>query len=219
MMVKSDKAEQAAGRAAPHRPSIDGLLTGGFSTGGFARRRRRARQFLRNREGATAIEFSLVALPFLALLFAIIETALIFWSSQVLETAVADAARGIYTGQFQNENSDPLLTPDQIAVKFREDICARVTALFACNDLVAIDVRSFADAFPSQGLPLPVTDGEFDAGSFGYQSSGPSDIVVVRAAMAYPVLIALMNPAQSNLNNGKRLIMATTAFRNEPFPQ
>jgi Flp pilus assembly protein TadG len=214
MMTNPDKAEQAAERAAPHRPS-----TGGFSTAGFARRRRRARQFLRNRDGATAIEFSLVALPFFALLFAIIETALIFWSSQVLETAVADAARRIYTGQFQNENSDPLLTPDQIAARFREDICARVTALFACNDLVAVDVRSFAGAFPSQGLPLPVNDGEFDASSFGYQSSGPSDIVVVRAAMAYPILIALMNPAQSNLNNGKRLIMATTAFRNEPFPQ
>ena len=67
-------------------------------------RRRLLRHFLRNREGATAVEFALVALPFLAILFAIIELALNFWVTQVLENAVSDASRRIYTGQFQQEN-------------------------------------------------------------------------------------------------------------------
>jgi Flp pilus assembly protein TadG len=178
--------------------------------------RRLIKHFVKNRDGATAIEFGLVALPFFALLFAIIETAMIFWSSQVLETALADASRKIYTGQFQTEHKD-LTDPKEIAVKFREELCSRVTALFACNAIVEIDIKSFANAFPSAGLPLPVTDGDFDATSFGYDKSGPGEIVVVRAAMQYPVLLGLMNSAQSNLNNGKRLIMASSAFRNEPF--
>jgi Flp pilus assembly protein TadG len=178
--------------------------------------RRLIRHFVKNRDGATAIEFGLVALPFFALLFAIIETAMIFWSSQVLETALADASRKIYTGQFQAEHKD-LTEPVEIAEKFREELCSRVTALFACNAIVYVDIRRFETAFPSEGLPLPVNEGNFDASLFRYDKSGPGEIVVVRAAMQYPVFLGLMNSAQSNLNNGKRLIMASSAFRNEPF--
>jgi Flp pilus assembly protein TadG len=188
------------------------------STSGPSRRRRRRLlgRFLKNREGATAVEFSLVALPFLALLFAIIETALLFWSTQVLETAVADAARKIYTGQFQAEHRT-VQDPNLVAEKFREELCSRVTALFDCKSIVEVDIRTFSGGFPSSGLPLPVNEGNFDASDFRYESSGPSDIVVVRAAMQYPVFVNLMNSAQANLNNGKRLIMASAAFRNEPF--
>ncbi len=182
------------------------------------RRRRLISAFVRNRDGATAIEFSLVALPFFALLFAIIETAIIFWSSQVLETAVADASRKIYTGQFQSENSG-MTDPQLIAEKFREEVCARVVALFSCSSMIEVDIRSFGDTFPNQPLPLPVDEGNFDTSSFGYMNSGPGEIVVVRAAMQYPIILSIMNSAQANLNNGKRLIMASAAFRNEPFSQ
>jgi Flp pilus assembly protein TadG len=175
-------------------------------------------RFIKNREGATAIEFSLVALPFFALLFAIIETALIFWSTQVLETAVADASRKIYTGQFQSETAS-MMSSEEIADKFRDDVCERVVALFNCQNLVRVDIQRFPSGFPGAGLPLPVSEGNFDASEFNYAPSGPSEIVVVRAAMAYPVIVSLMNPVMTNLNGGKRLIMASAAFRNEPFSQ
>ena len=42
---------------------------------------------------------------------------------------------------------------------------------------------------------------------------------MVRAAMQYPVYLSFMNVSFANLNNGKRLIMASAAFRNEPFSQ
>lgn len=44
--------------------------------------------------------------PFLALLFAIMETGLIFFTGQALETAVADSARLIMTGQAQTQGFD-----------------------------------------------------------------------------------------------------------------
>jgi len=43
------------------------------------------RRFRRNRGGSAVVEFALVAPLFFALLFAIIETALMFFASQVLE--------------------------------------------------------------------------------------------------------------------------------------
>ena len=51
-----------------------------------------ARRFARQQDGAAAVEFALVAVPFLALMFAILETALVFFAGQTLEAAVTDAA-------------------------------------------------------------------------------------------------------------------------------
>jgi len=52
---------------------------------------RAVRRLVRRQDGAAMVEFGLVATPFLALLFAILETALIFFAGQALETAVAEA--------------------------------------------------------------------------------------------------------------------------------
>ena len=61
---------------------------------------------IRQQDGAAAIEFGLVAAPFLALVFAIMETAIVFFAGQALETAAADSARLIMTGQAQTQGFD-----------------------------------------------------------------------------------------------------------------
>ena len=62
-----------------------------------------ARRFIRQQDGATTVEFAMVAAPFLAMMFAIIETAIVFFAGQTLETAGADSARLIMTGQAQTK--------------------------------------------------------------------------------------------------------------------
>ena len=62
---------------------------------------RKLRVFAKREDGAAAVEFAIVVAPFLALLFAILETALVFFAGQTLETAVSDSARLILTGQAQ----------------------------------------------------------------------------------------------------------------------
>ena len=47
---------------------------------------RLARRFVRQQDGAAAVEFALVAAPFLALTFAILETAFVFFAQQTLDT-------------------------------------------------------------------------------------------------------------------------------------
>jgi Flp pilus assembly protein TadG len=54
---------------------------------------------IRQGEGAATIEFAPVAVPFLALTFAIIETALVFFAGQTLEPAVSNAGRLIMAGK------------------------------------------------------------------------------------------------------------------------
>ena len=68
-------------------------------TGSTATVREALRRFRRNRRGSAAVEFALVAPVFFALLFAIIETALVFFAAQVLETGTQDSTRLMYTHQ------------------------------------------------------------------------------------------------------------------------
>lgn len=173
------------------------------------------RRFRKNESGGTAVEFALVATPFLAILFAIIETAIAFWSTTVLDTAVADASRRLYTGQFQQSNAT--VAPSELPTKFRDELCKNIVAMFSCAS-IKVDVRTYT-SFPSAAAAPPVTpSGQFDSANFGqFMSPQQNDIVVVRAAVEIPILVSLLSPRQTNLANGNRLIMGTAAFRAEPF--
>src|SRR5205809_534597 len=94
------------------------------------------RHFLRRQDGSAAIQFGLVAAPFLALTFAIIETALVFFAGQALETAAADASRLIMTGQAQTQGFD--------ATKFKQAVCAKIYGLFDCANGVYVDVKNYS---------------------------------------------------------------------------
>jgi Flp pilus assembly protein TadG len=171
---------------------------------------RRLRAFRRDQNGVAAVEFGLVAVPFFAVLFAILETAVVFWTGQVLETAVADAARTVYTGAFQRTN-----TSGDIGKAFKKAVCGNIKGLFHCTEdtaTVHVDVRVVTAA-----IEPPIKEGEINPAAFGYQNTQANDLVLVRVAIEYPVFVSLLNPNQANLKNGQRLIMGSATFRNEPF--
>ena len=172
------------------------------------------RGFRRDQDGVTAVEFGMVSIPFFAILFAIVEAAIMFWSAQVLETAVANAARTIYTGQFQTTNDE---TSSDIGAKFKTELCKHVVALFPCNtSALRVDIRRFTPGTPPPAV-IDKNTGNIDEGAFGYQATKPSEIVLVRAALELPAIAPFINWNQTNLANGKRLILGTATFRNEPF--
>jgi Flp pilus assembly protein TadG len=166
-----------------------------------------ARQLMQREDGAAAVEFAMVAAPFLAMVFAIIETAMVFFAGQTLETAAADSARLIMTGQAQNAGYDK--------AKFKEAVCARIYGLFDCNSGLYVDVKSYA-SFASVPLSKPITNGNMDTNT-GYAPGTPGDIVVVRLMYQWPVYVSLLGLNLSDLSGNKRLLMSTVAFRNEPY--
>jgi Flp pilus assembly protein TadG len=169
---------------------------------------RTARRLFKQQDGAAAVEFAMVAAPFLALVFAIMETAVVFFAGQALETAVADSARLIMTGQAQTQGMSQ--------TAFKNAVCAKIYGLFDCQNGVSVDVKTFA-SFGSVTMSNPVdAQGNFQ-GNFGYQPGGPGDLVVVRLFYQYPVYVSLLGFGLSNVNGGKRLLAATAAFRNEPY--
>lgn len=169
----------------------------------------RKRRFRRNEDGSTVVEFALVIIPFLACLFAIIEVGLVFLASQVLETSVADASRLILTGQAQGAGFD--------ANAFKNQICTSgVRALFTC-DRIQIDVRT-VDSFGGANLSPPVNASNMlDTSNFTYAPGTQCQIVVVRVVYEWPTFVSKLGLDMATLGDGKRLLMSTMAFRNEPY--
>jgi Flp pilus assembly protein TadG len=170
------------------------------------------RRFDNNEKGSAAVEFGLVALPFFACFFAIIEIGLVFFAGQTLETAVADASRMILTGQAQNQNFQ--------ASDFKTQICtAAVTTLFNCAN-IAIDVET-ANSFSTANLAMPVnaTTHLLDTSSFSYNTTQPCDIVVVRVIYEWPTFVRGLglDLASAASASHKHILMSTAAFRNEPY--
>jgi len=166
-----------------------------------------ARRLARQEDGTAAVEFGLVAMPFLALVFAIIETALVFFANQVLETAAADSARLIMTGQAQTQGLSQST--------FKDQVCSKVYGLFDCQSGVYVDVQTFS-SFGNVNLTNPVdSNGKLDTSGFKYSPGGPGDIVVVRLVYQWPVFVSMLG--LSNMADNSRLMMATAAFRNEPY--
>jgi Flp pilus assembly protein TadG len=170
------------------------------------------RRFRRNRRGSSAVEFALVAPVFLALLFAIIETAIVFFANQVLETITQDSARIVQTGQAQAAAYD--------AANFKKlVVCTRPLAnlLFNCMTGVYVDVQSYS-AFSSVSITEPIDANKNFTDTMKYCPGTDGDIVVVRMFYQWPLFVTGLGYNIANLAGSKRLLSATAAFKNEPFP-
>jgi Flp pilus assembly protein TadG len=152
------------------------------------------------------LEFALVAPVFFALLFAIIETAMVFFASQVLETITQNSARQIFTGQAQQASTTQ--------AQFATYVCSQIPALFDCNS-VFIDVES-----ASSSSSVNFADCTDVAGNFvtpQYSPGGAGDTVVVQLCYRWPIFVTGLGYNIANLPGSKRLLRASAAFRNEPY--
>jgi Flp pilus assembly protein TadG len=164
-------------------------------------------RFCRNRRGSAAVEFAMVAPVFLALLFAILETGIIFFADQYLETLTQDGARMILTGQAQNGNFT--------SAQFHNFICNQVVALFNCNNIF-VNVQSFS-SFETLTATCPISNGTF-VNNMQYSPGGPGNVVIVQLFYQWPQFVTGLGYNITNLNGNYRLLCATAAFRNEPYP-
>ena len=166
-------------------------------------------RFRRNRRGSAAVEFALVAPVFFALLFAIIETAIVFFANQVLETITQNSARMLLTGQAQTQ----AFTQTQ----FKTYVCGQIPALFTCGN-VFVDVQSYP-AFTNVTLNSQIDGAGSFVNNMQYSPGVPGDIVVVRLFYQWPLIVTGLGYNISNLAGSKRLLTATAAFRNERMDQ
>lgn len=165
------------------------------------------RRFAGDRRGVAAIEFAMLAIPFFLLIFALIETALIFLGEFTLDQAATRVARLVRTGEAQKA----ALSADD----FRKAICTEVSYLLKCAD-IAIDLKvyqSFADLPP----PPAVQNGSLNTAGFGYQLGGTQAVQALRIYYKWPVLTDMMRSTLSDMSDGSHLLSSIVVFQTEPY--
>lgn len=186
--------------------------------------RTRFRELARDRSGVTAIEFAAVAPIFFGLLLSVIETGIVFAANSMLENAVYNASRQILTGQLQSYRNGGASAGDTYC-KFMNSVCSGMSSILStstCLGTLQIDFKSHAAGVPltAGDLAVPVTatgaldTTKLDRGTLG----GPGSYMLIRAYYQYPVYLAYMGGGVGASDDGKRLLIATTALALEPFP-
>ena len=171
-------------------------------------RRRLVKDFAKEDDGAAAVEFALVSIIFFSVVFAIIEIGMLVFANAVLENGLQEAARMVRTGQVQ-------LSEDGEA-DLKAKLCNSVKVLMSCeDDRLILDVRSFAN-FEGATAPPPIEDGEL-ADDFQITPGNAGDVVLIRAFYLWDMQLPFLGPILADLPDNQRLLMATSAFRNEPF--
>ena len=107
-------------------------------------------RFLRNRSGSTAVEFTLLSIPFAVLVFAILETCISFAGQQVMSNVTDDIARQIRTGQLKpGPASDRDGAEDNDLRQARRSSSRRRT----CPDELEVDLQKYRHFRPGLGGP------------------------------------------------------------------
>jgi len=166
-----------------------------------------ARNLLRATEGSAAVEFGMVALPFVLMMYAILELGIVFVTDSVLENATIETGRLVRTGQASAQS--------MTAATFKTSLCGRMSIFSAdCASRATVDVRVIPqfDTTP----PDPMAGGTFDNGAVTYSNGAPGDLVLVRVWYRQPLLTTFLAQGLSRMNDGAAMLTATTAFRNEP---
>lgn len=176
----------------------------------FARPRHAIAAFARAKRGATAVEFAIVVLPFLVLLFAILELGAVFMVSTSLEDATDRAARQIRTGEFQSSGATT-------KADFINLVCGRMSWLStSCTANLSVDVRTFT-SFQTASQAQKISGANFDKTKTCWATGQPSDIVLVRAFYEWKLFTPMLDASLVNMGDNKRLITSVATFRNEPY--
>lgn len=165
----------------------------------------------RDTSGATAVEFAMVALPFVMMLFGIIGVGLYFFTTFTLENAVEQASRLLRTGQAQQAG--------YTAEQFKAKVCEFAPGFVDCAGKLQVNVLSFPDTTNMNPAALPTclgADGRL-SGVAQFDPGAASEVVLVWVCYQWELAGKIPFIRLGNMSDGSALIQATSVFRSEPF--
>jgi Flp pilus assembly protein TadG len=169
----------------------------------------------REEDGATAVEFAIVATPFFMFIFALIGCALYFFIMNSVEWGMDQSSRLIRTGQAVSSK----MTVDQ----FKQKVCDAAGPMVKCENLQLFVSRSPDWASVST---QPCVDKDNNVilnkvpGSdlIAIYSGAASDVVVVTACYDWGFASKIPFLKLGNMKDGSMMMQTATAFRSEPYP-
>ncbi len=163
--------------------------------------------FKNNIQGAAAVEFALLVLPFFTLIFVIIQISLMFFIETGLDGALAKTARKVRTG-YASANAWTITS-------FKSDLCANLALSFGCSSNVLV-VASVVTNMASIPKTSPTTNGVLTV-TEQYKTGGSGDYVLIHVYLPWKPILPMYNFAGSTLKDGTYILGAGSLFRNEPF--
>ena len=184
----------------------------------------KTRRAARDEDGATAVEFGLVIVPFLMFLIGSMSVCLYYFTSTSIEEAVWKASRDMRTGQFQ-QGLGPYasLTGNALKAAFKQTLCNNMPTFIDCTASVRVLVQSTTTDFRSASIVAPqcvdntgalVTD---TAAYTNFSAGGTGATVLITACVAWQFGGHLTFLSLGNMPDGSRLIQASFALNVEPY--
>ncbi len=157
--------------------------------------------------GAAAVEFALVAAPFLLLVLAALQTMIIFLCGQAIQTVASQSARLVMTGQAAGLSQ----------TNYKTAVCNNLPSMFDCSKVI-VDMQSAANFTSLNTTPPVVSYDRYGrpTNTWSYSQGSPGDVVILRVMYNFPVLGGTIGLA--NQPNGTFLMIGTAVFKNEPYP-
>ncbi|MBO6754896.1 MAG: pilus assembly protein [Roseibium sp.] len=163
-------------------------------------------RYTKDREGATAVEFAIIGLPFLTIMLGIFEFGLAFFVNRIVDNAVLETSRLIRTGQATTFD----------ATDFEDALCDNLSTLFCHRSRISFDIDTITTFAGSSALESMLdVDGQPKDSSFTV--TGPTEIVVVRVIYRWPMFSALFRFDEGDTGSNERFLYSTFVFRNEPW--
>lgn len=164
------------------------------------------RRFKSAKNGATAVEFAMVAPVFLIMVSGIVEYSLYYFKTSHLKHVLYEASRNIQTGEVQDAD-DP-------QAFFQSEYCKDVAFLASCSS-ISFDVRAF-DSLGDITYPDAVFDADGKPTNFVFQPGNSEQVTVMRVSTPYrfitPMIADIFQP-----DGAPAIIVGYSVAKNEPF--
>lgn len=176
-----------------------------------------------DKRGATIIEFAFVVAPFLAVMLAILQTALIYFTQESLETAAEAATRTVITGQAQANDATGAnsgMSQTQLQTRFQQTACAMLPSFLQCSKLY-VDVRS-ASSWSTMNTampPLTLDQNGNITNQFSYSLGSQGSVIMVRLMYLWPLQGSPIQLGLANIagSTDQRLVVATSVAKSETY--
>ena len=178
-----------------------------IATNAKRRSRRGPGAFLRNRDGAMALEFAMLAVPFFLLMLVLIETSTIFFAELVMDRGVAKIGREVRTGQITGANLSQ--------VEFKQKLCDEVNFLFDCSKL-KVDLKTYS-SFGVVPSSIPIKNGDIDSTGFSYSTPSGEKVTALKAYYKWPLYVDVLRELASGMSDRSFVIVGSAAFITEPY--
>jgi len=163
---------------------------------------RRIARFRRAEDGATAIEFAIVAMPFFFLLGVIMEIGIMLFTEYSIQNAVEQAGRMLRVA------GPGTMTGDE----FREMICDQGALVRDCETRLGLALESAGNF---EGLEVPEISSIAPGNVLSFTPGAPGDAVVIVATHDWEFIFPFMRPLTNVEGIDARRLHGIAAFRTE----